>query len=91
MTIKEWAISTLGVVSSAIVVTAYVHTAFASEEEVKAAQANVAKTTEQVAQLATRQAVTQQQIEQLVKAVEVSRDEAKEYREALIRLEERTR
>lgn len=91
MTAKEWISITIGLVLTAGTLTAYVHTSFASEAEVGETKESIKEIAGQVTAVATQQAVAQDQIGQLLEAAKLSRDEAKEYREALIRLEERTR
>lgn len=87
MTRSEW----IGAIVLAGSIVAYAHTMFAADKDVQEAEETVAEVAAKLSEVATQQAVTQQQLEQLVEAAKLSREEAKEYREALIRLEERTR
>lgn len=91
MTTKDWIGFTAGLVVTVVGLTAYVHTSFASEDEVKETKAAVKETAQQVTEVAKQQAVAQDQIGQLLEAAKLNAQEAKEYRETLIRLEERTR
>lgn len=91
MTTKDWIGLTIGLVTTVGILTAYVHTSFASEAEVKEAQASVKELAAQTQEVAKQQAVAQDQIGQLLEAAKLNAQEAREYREALIRLEERTR
>ena len=91
MTTKDWIGILIGLVVTVGSLTAYVHTSFASEDEVKETKESVKETAAQVVVVATQQAVAQMQIGQLLETTKISRDEARQYREVLILLEERTR